>query len=95
VKARTKGVHSTVKRDDYDFTLAKVLERETQLGPNSFVFPINVQQIFFSDEGRDREWKVVYRVDVRSRRSPLQFAVEYSVILNVGRDEDFKGLNTN
>jgi hypothetical protein len=94
VKARTKGAHPTVRRDDYGFTLAKVPERETQLRPDSFAFSINVQQVLFLDEGRDREWEVVCRVDVRSRHSPLQFATDDSIILNVERNEDFEGLNT-
>jgi hypothetical protein len=41
----------------------------------------------------DPNWKVVCRVDVHSRRSPLQFVVDDSEVLNIGRDAEFHGLN--
>jgi hypothetical protein len=93
VKASTEGTNATVKRDEYGFTLAKVPRNENPVGPESFAFPINVQQVFFSDKDGDPDWKVVCRVDVRSRRSPLQFAVDDNEVLGIGRDDDFQGLN--
>jgi hypothetical protein len=93
VKAKFGGPTGTVKRDDYGFTLAKVPQGHTLVGPESFAFPINVQQVFYSADEVDTNWKVVCRVDVRSRRSQLQFAVDDSEILNIGRDAEFTRLN--
>jgi hypothetical protein len=53
-----------------------------------------VQQVFFADEEGDHDLKIVCRVDVRSSRSPLHFAMDESDILNIERDVDFVGLNT-
>jgi hypothetical protein len=89
VKASTEGTNAIVKRDEYGFTLAKVPRNENPVGPESFAFPINVQQVFFSDEDGDPDWKVVCRVDVRSRRSPLQFAVDDSEVLGIDHADDF------
>jgi hypothetical protein len=38
-------------------------------------------------------WKVVCRVDVRSKRLPLHFVVDDSHVLNIDRDADFCGQN--
>jgi hypothetical protein len=48
--------------------------------------------VFFSDVEGDPEWKVVSRVDVRSRRSPLEFTADDSEVLSIGNDSDFDGL---
>jgi hypothetical protein len=93
MKARVGDPHATVKRDDYGFTLAKVPSGESPIGLESFAFPINVQQVFFSDEEGDPDWKVVLQVDVCSRRSPLEFAMDGSDILSIGHDNDFDGLS--
>jgi hypothetical protein len=93
VKAKFGGPIGTVKQDDCGFTLAKVPQGHTPVGPESFAFPINVQQVFYSVDEVDTNWKVVCRVDVRSRRSQLQFAVDDSEVLNIGRDAEFTGLN--
>jgi hypothetical protein len=93
MKARTKGPNCTVKRDEYRFTLAKLPRGNSRIGLDSFAFPINVQQVFFSDDDVDPNWKVVCKVDVRSRRALLQFAVDDSEGLNIGRDVEFDGLN--
>jgi hypothetical protein len=62
-----------------------------QHGSESFAFPVNVQQVFFPEDCDHPQWKVVYRVDVRSRRTPLHFAVDKSEVLGIGRDADFDG----
>jgi hypothetical protein len=92
VKARTEGANPTLKRDEYGFTLAKVPQGQNLVGLDSFTFPINVQQVFFATESGQPKWKVVCKVDVRSRRSPLQFTADESEVLNGGRDGDFEGL---
>jgi hypothetical protein len=94
IKAISEERNATVRRDDYGFTLAKVPKKEIIIGPDSFSFPINVQQVFFADEEGDRDWKIVCRLDIRSRRSPLHIAVDESDVLNSGRNADFVGLNT-
>jgi hypothetical protein len=48
--------------------------------------------VIFSDERIDPEWKVVCPIDVHSRRSAVQFAIDESDILGIGRDADFEGL---
>jgi hypothetical protein len=46
VKAISEGRNAIVRRDDYGFTLAKVPKGEITIGPDSFSFPINMQQVF-------------------------------------------------
>jgi hypothetical protein len=86
-------VNASVKRDEYGFIVAKIPTGQIPVGPDSFAFPINVQQVFFADNDSHRNWKVVCRVDVRSRRSALQFAIDDSDVLHIGRDADFVGLS--
>jgi hypothetical protein len=93
-KGHIRGRNAIVRRDDYGFTIAKVPKGEITIGPDSFLFPINVQQVFFADEEGDQDWKIVCRIDVHSRRSLLHFVVDESDVLNIGRDADFVGLNT-
>jgi hypothetical protein len=42
VREITEGPYSTIKRDEFGFTLRKLLLRECSIGPQSFAFPINV-----------------------------------------------------
>jgi hypothetical protein len=93
IKSRKDGVNASVKRDEYGFIVAKIPTGQIPVGPDSFAFPINVQQVFFADNDSHRNWKVVCRVDVRSRRSALQFAIDDSDVLHIGRDADFVGLS--
>lgn len=71
VKTRAEGPNATERHGDYRFKLAKVPRAERAVGPHSFAFPINVQQVIFSNVRGESDWKVVCCVDVRSWRSPL------------------------
>jgi hypothetical protein len=39
----------------------------SRVGLESFAFPINVQQVFYCDAEENSAWKVVCRMDIRSR----------------------------
>jgi hypothetical protein len=92
VKARIDGPNTTVKRDEYGFTLAKLPLRKSRIGAESFAFSINIQQVYFFNDDSNPNWKVVCHVDVHSRKSLMQFAVDDSKVSNIGHDADFLGL---
>ena len=48
--------------------------------------------MLFSDD-KNPNWQVVCRVDVCSRRSPLQVVVDDSEVLNIVHDSEFLGLH--
>jgi hypothetical protein len=64
------------------------------LGPMSFAFPINIQQVYYANDSDLSDWKIVCRVDVRGRRGGRHFALSNpGGLLSVGPDRDFKGFN--
>ena len=75
VKGRTGGAAPTMKRDEHGFLSVNFADQYiAPLGPQSFAFPIHVQQVFFATD--DGPWKVVCKVDVRGSRGGRAFAEE-------------------
>lgn len=76
VKGRIGGVAATMKRDEHGYLSMNFADHyKVPLGPQSFAFPIHVQQVFFvADEG---PWKVVCKVEVRGSRGGRAFAEEH------------------
>jgi hypothetical protein len=66
-KARSAGTNATIQRDGYSFIVAKLPGPDSRVGSKFFAFPINIQQVFYCDAKENSAWKVVYRVDVRSK----------------------------
>jgi hypothetical protein len=51
VKARSGGPNPTVKRDDFGFSMVNLsYSALIPLGPMSFAFSINIQQVFFAND---------------------------------------------
>jgi hypothetical protein len=96
VPARMEASNSKVVRDRYGFAMVN-LQSPMTLGPNSFAFPTQCQQVFFSDDVlysgvHGGDWKVVCGTTVRGRRGDLDYERPEMQILNPGRDADWKGL---
>ena len=67
VKEISHGPGATMKQDDYGFTLVN-FNRLIPISAQSFVFPIQIEQVFFSDTNCEQPgcWKVVLRKAVRA-----------------------------
>jgi len=62
-----QGPNATMKKDEFGFTLVKI-GRIASVGPNSFAFPAQVNQVFFSRCPKSTEWVAVLNVYPRARR---------------------------
>ena len=92
VKANYAGSNATVRKDRIGFTVAN-FNRMVPYGKESFAFPIQVQQVFFSDDIRCPGWKVVCRTEVRGRRIDRHAGgVDTDGLFALGRTEDHEGL---
>jgi hypothetical protein len=58
VKANYIGSSAIIKRDEYGFTLVN-FNSLIPIFDQSFVFPIHVEQVFFSSDPKERVWKVI------------------------------------
>jgi hypothetical protein len=88
--------NAKVERDRYGFLLGN-FNTVLPLGPKSFAFPTQCQQVFFSDDKkynaeRGGDWKVVCATDVRGRRGTHDLFSADIQMLGIGRDSDFQGL---
>jgi hypothetical protein len=98
VSAKLDDPNSKVLRDRYGFSLANLHSANSEPGPNTFAFPTQCRQVFFSnDQNYSRvhggDWKVVCSTDVRGRRGDWHSARPDIEILYAGRDSDFEGLH--
>ena len=89
-------MNAKVERDRYGFLVGN-FTRPMYVGPKSFVFPTQCQQVFFSNNENwnaecGGDWKVVCSIDVRGRRGNLDMYRPDIEMLTLGRDEDFDGL---
>jgi hypothetical protein len=92
VKAIYEGHTATVKKDAWGFTLAN-FNRPVPFGPESFAFPMHVEQVFFVDAEEDPGWKVVLRKEIRGRRVYGNVGASQDAgLFVVGDDEDHEGL---
>jgi hypothetical protein len=67
-------------------------------GSNSFVFPIQCQQVFLLDDVEYNavhggDWKVICGTTVRGRRGDSDYKRPKIDILKLGRDVEWKGLH--
>ena len=94
-KTRSGGPNPTTKQDDFGFTMVNFSHSALiPLGPMSFVFPINIQQVYYANDSDLSDWKILCRVDVRGRRGGRHFALSnLDGLLSVGPDCDFRGFN--
>jgi len=76
VRANYHGNIALVKKDKWGFSIAN-FQRMIPLGPDSFAFPMNVDQVFFCVSVDEPGWKVILRKEVRGRR----------VVGNIGGEE--------
>lgn len=93
VKPSRDARHPNIERDKYGFTLANFNHMDGTVHANSFAFPLHCQQVFFSDDPTKRGWKIVCRTEVRGRRHPLQLSERAPTMVDVGNDDDFRGLH--
>lgn len=93
MKANYRGTNATVKKDEWGFTMANFNSLST-FCYESFAFPKNCDQVFFSDDEDERGWKVVLRTEVKGRRidSDMEEAEE-AEIFRMGAYNDFAGLS--
>jgi hypothetical protein len=88
--------HPKLERDSYGFVLGNS-GTTMAVGPKSFAFPIQCQQVFFSNdekwnEERGGDWKVISGTNVRGRHGNLDMYQLDIEMLALGRDVDFEGL---
>jgi hypothetical protein len=88
--------NAKVERNRYGFTLGN-FHTTKPIGPNSFAFPIQCQQVFFSDDEkwnaeRGGDWKVICGTEVRGRRGNLDMYRPDIQMLALNRDSDYDGL---
>lgn len=94
VKANYRGPNATVKRDHWGFTIAN-FGRMIPFGRDSFAFPSQVEQVFFSDCLESSGWKVVVRTEPRGKRVVANSTDEDGGLLfRHGRDSEFEGLRS-
>jgi hypothetical protein len=88
IKGRYTGPNPTIRRDEYGFLEARLSSSSLiGLGPKSFMFPIHVQQVYFSVVSNSSEWQVVYKVLVRGQRGDRKYKVDcVESFLSSGRD---------
>jgi hypothetical protein len=87
--------HPKLERDRYGFVLGN-FGTTMVVGPKSFAFPTQCQQLFFSNDEKWNEeqggdWKVISRTDVRSRGGNLDMYQPDIEMLALDRDVDFEG----
>jgi hypothetical protein len=97
VPANLDDSNSKVRRDKYGFAMANMQSVNAEPGPNTFTFPTQCRQIFFSNNKKfsrshGGDWKVVCGTDVRGRQGDWHSGHPEIEILNPGRDSDFEGL---
>jgi hypothetical protein len=64
VKVDYNESNATIKQDEYGFTFVN-FSSLIPISNQSFVFPIHVEQVFFSScDSRERGWKVVLQKDL-------------------------------
>ena len=92
VRANYRGNAATVKKDQYGFTIAN-FERMLPFGRDSFAFPSQVEQVFYSDCAEAPGWKVIVRTEPRGRRVIATDDEEQGGLLfRHGRDSEYSGL---
>ena len=92
VQAISKGLGATMKHDDYGFTLVN-FNRLIPISAQSFVFPIQVEQVFLSDCHGEPRWRVVLRKEPRGRRTTSDMTMRNDIeALCIGDDNQFRGL---
>ena len=92
VKANYEGNSRTVKKDIWGFTLAN-FSQMIPFGPESFAFPMHVDQVYFVDAREDPGWKIVLRKEIRGQRVYGSMAsAEQEGMLAMGEDSNHEGL---
>ena len=92
VRANYRGSAATVKKDEWGLTIAN-FSRTLPFGRDSFAFPSQVEQVFFSNCLESPGWKVVVRTEPRGRRVVASNDEDQpGELFRHGRDSDFAGL---
>ena len=92
MKANYRGRNASIKKDEWGFTMAN-FDSVVRFGYESFAFPINCNQVFFSDDDEEPGWKVVLQTEVRGRRVDSEKEdEEESELFRVGENSEFEGL---
>ena len=92
VRANYRGQNATVRRDRWGFTIANFDSCE-RFGRESFAFPQNCQQLFFSDVLERPGWRVVLRREVRGQRvHNSRDDCGRSLLFPAESDNDYEGL---
>jgi hypothetical protein len=96
IPGNPSGPHPKVVCDEYGFAVGNFV-RTMVLGPDSFAFPTQCVQVFFSNDihGTKRnggDWKVMCGIDVRGRKGNLNVGRPKIALLADGHDSNFPGL---
>ena len=87
IQAISNGPGATMKRDDYGFN------RLIPIFAQSFVFPVQIEHVFFSDCHGEPGWRVVLRKEPRGRRIAFDMTMRNNIeALRIGDDNEFRGL---
>lgn len=71
VKTNYIGSSATMKRDEYGFTFINFASL-IPISDQSFAFPLHVNQVFFSNDPKERGWKVVLKKKPHKKRVTKQ-----------------------
>ncbi len=93
VKANYIGSNATVKRDEYGFTFVN-FNSPIPISNQSFVFPIHVEQVLFSNDPKERGWKVVLCEDPYRRQVArgVEFDPQALYMLSIEIDNRYTSL---
>ena len=87
-----QGNTATVKKDEWGFRIAN-FSRTLPFGRDSFAFPSQVEQVFFSDCVEAPGWKVLIQTEPRGRRVVAAGDdVDGGLLFRHGRDAEYPGL---
>jgi len=94
VKVDYNESNATIKQDEYGFTFVN-FSSLIPISNQSFVFPIHVEQVFFSScDSRERGWKVVLQKDLCGQWITKHIQIDHIKfdIFKVGNIDEYLGL---
>lgn len=81
IKKQDQG-RRTIRQDALGFLTVLYGCREDPEHDNPFVFPSSVSQVFFVEDGGNREWKIVIKHEPRSRRVVYSSDTDFVVAMD-------------
>jgi hypothetical protein len=97
IPAKLVASNTKMVQDKYGFAVGD-FKRTMSPGPDSFAFPMQFWQVYFSDDrnfnvARGGDWKIILGTDVRGQHSDTQPTSRPGIqVLAAGKDNDFPEL---